>query len=80
LSQRRQQVTFADVEQAARRPSSRLPVDGLSALVESAVVEALLFKDLRTFYDRKTGAFSDHWVYRANPRHPLVADLLEERD
>ncbi len=42
--------------------------------MEAAVAESLLLKDLRTFFDRKTGAFSDHWVYRVNPRHPLVAE------
>jgi hypothetical protein len=76
LGNRRQYVTLQDIERAAARPSSRLPTDGLSALVEGAVAESMLLKDLRTFFDRKTGAFSEAWVYRVNPRHPLVADLL----
>ena len=42
------------------------------------MADSLLLKDLRTFFDRKTGAYSDHWVYRVNPRHPLVADLLAD--
>ena len=71
-------VTFQDVERSAARASSRLPAEGLVALVEDAVAESMLLKDLRTFYDRKTGAFSEQWVYRVNPRHPLVADLLDE--
>src|SRR3954451_19277592 len=78
LSRRRQYVTFQDVERAADRPSSRVPVDGLDALIEAAVVESLLLKDLRTFFDRKTGAFSEQWVYRVNPRHPLAAALLDD--
>jgi hypothetical protein len=76
LGRRRQYVTFQDVERAAARASSRLSPDGLADLVEGAVSESILLKDRRNFFDRKTGALSDHWVYRANPRHPLVADLL----
>jgi hypothetical protein len=76
LSQRRQFVTLADIERAATR-SSRLPQDGLADLVDGAVAESVLLKDLRTFYDRTSGTFSDQWVYRVNPRHPLVAALLE---
>lgn len=78
LGERRQYVTFGDVEKAASRASSRLPLDGLAELVEAAVADSLLLKDLRTFFDRKTGAYSDYWVYRVNPRHPLVADLLAD--
>ena len=78
LGERRQYVTLQDVEQAASRASSRLSPDGLADLVEDAVAESILLKDLRTFFDRKTGAFADHWVYRVNPRHPLVADLLAD--
>jgi len=78
LSHRRQYVTFQDIERASARPSSRLPLEGLSALVEGAVGESMLLKDLRTFFDRKSGEFSEQWVYRVNPRHPLVADLLAE--
>jgi hypothetical protein len=76
LGRRRQFVTLADVERAAR-PSSRLSEADLPTLVEGAVAESVLLKDLRTFYDRKTGALSEHWVYRVNPRHPLVAALLD---
>lgn len=76
LGRRRQYVTYQDVERASARASSRLPPEGLSDLVEGAVAESMLLKDLRTFFDRKTGACSDHWVYRVNPRHPLVAALL----
>jgi hypothetical protein len=76
LGRRRQFVTFADLERAAARPSSRLALDGLAALVEAAVAESLLLKDLRTFYDRKSEQVSDAWVYRVNPRHPLAADML----
>jgi hypothetical protein len=76
LSRRLQFVTVLDVERIAARRSSRLSTDGLAALVEAAVVESLLLKDLRTFFDRKTGAFSERWVYRVNPRHPLAARIL----
>jgi hypothetical protein len=76
LSRRRQYVTFQDIEQASARASSRLLADRLSSLVDGAVAESMLLKDLRTFFDRKSGAFSEHWVYRVNPRHPLVAGLL----
>jgi hypothetical protein len=78
LSRRGQYVTFQDVEGAAARRSSRLPVEGLAALVEAAVVESLLLKDLRTFYDRQTGGFSEQWVYRVNPRHPIAQQVLAE--
>jgi hypothetical protein len=46
--------------------------------VDDAVAESLLLKDLRTFYDRTSGEFSERWVYRVNSRHPLVADLLNK--
>ena len=78
LGDRRQHVTFRDIEQAAARASSRLPTDGLSELLEGAVAESMLLKDLRTFFDRKAGTFSEAWVYRVNPRHPVVADLLAD--
>ena len=78
LGDRRQYVTFRDIEQAAARSSSRLLPEGLAELIEGAVAESMLLKDLRTFFDRKTGAFSEAWVYRVNPRHPLVTDLLAE--
>ena len=76
LGERQPYVTFEDVERAAARVTSRLSLDGLADLVEDAVAESILLKDLRTFYDRKTDTFADHWVYRVNPRHALVADLL----
>ena len=76
LGRRRQFVTLADVERAVR-PSSGLAPEGLPALVDSAVAESILLKDLRTLYDRKTGEFSERWVYRVNARHPLVASLLD---
>jgi hypothetical protein len=78
LARRAQFVTFHDIEQALTRASSRLEPEGLSALVEAAVTESMLLKDLRTFYDRKAGAFSEQWVYRVNPRHPLAASVLDE--
>jgi hypothetical protein len=79
LSLRRQHVTFQDIEKASARASSRLPLAELSTLVEGAVAESMLLKDLRTFFDRKSGEFSEQWVYRVNPRHPLVAELLTGR-
>jgi hypothetical protein len=79
LGQRRQFVTLVDVERAAQR-SARFPQQGLAELVETAVAESILLKDLRTFYDRASGTFSDAWVYRVNPRHPLVAALFEDSD
>ena len=78
LGRRRQYVTFQDIEKASARAPSRLPLDGLTALVDGAVAESMLLKDLRTFFDRTSGAFSEQWVYRVNPRHPLVAALLTE--
>ena len=83
LSERHQYVTFAEIEVAAQRVRSGLGPDeraALAELVENAVAESLLLKDLRTFYDRSSGAFSDHWVYRVNPRHPLVAELVAETE
>ena len=78
LGERRPFVTLQDVERAAARASSRLALDGLADLVEGAVAESMLLKDLRTFFDRKAGTFSEAWVYRVNPRHPVVADLLAD--
>jgi hypothetical protein len=78
LSERSQFVTLAEIEQAASRPSSRLATHDLAALVDGAVADSLLLKDLRTFYDRQSGAFADRWVYRVNVRHPLVATLLAD--
>jgi hypothetical protein len=78
LSQRRQYVTFEEIERAAARPSSRLAFEELAVLVEGAVAESLLLKDLRTFFDRQSGAFTDRWVYRVNARHPVVAELLDD--
>lgn len=76
LGRRRQFVTLDDIERAVR-PSSGIVIDSLSTLVEAAVAESILLKDLRTFYDRKSGTFSERWVYRVNPRHPLVAGILD---
>jgi hypothetical protein len=78
LGRRRQYVTFADIEQARVRAASRLSFDGTDELVDAAVAGSILLKDLRTFFDRKSGEFSERWVYRVNPRHPLVAALLDE--
>jgi hypothetical protein len=66
-------VTFEDIERVAGTARSQLTVDGLAGLLEGAVSESILLKDLRTFFDRKTGAFTERWVYRVNPRHPLVS-------
>jgi hypothetical protein len=79
LGTRRQFVTFEDIEKASARASLRLAPEGLADLVEGAVVESILLKDRRTFFDRKTATLTERWVYRVNPRHPLVADLLVER-
>jgi hypothetical protein len=79
LARTRQYVTFADVERAGGRPRTGLPAEDLAALVEGAVIESMLLKDLRTFYDRKTGAYSERWVYRVNPRHARVAEILGDR-
>jgi hypothetical protein len=78
LSGRSQYVTFEDIERAATGRAAALGTEGLAELVAAAVAESLLLKDLRTFYDRRTGGFSDQWVYRVNPRHPLAADLLDQ--
>ena len=77
LERRSSFVTLADIEQAAaRRPTAILPPDAVAALVEAAVDEALLLADRRTFFDRATMTFEDHYVYRANRRHPLVRGTL----
>lgn len=78
LGRRRPFVTFGDVERAWARAYARPPGDELATLMEDAVAESMLLKDLRTFFDRKSGAFSEQWVYRVNPRHPLAAALLDE--
>jgi hypothetical protein len=75
LGRRRQFVRIEDVERAVR-PSSGISLESLPALVDGAVAESILLKDLRTFYDRKSGALSEQWVYRVNPRHPLVAAIV----
>ncbi len=80
LGRRQQYVTLSDIETAVSRPSARLDVEGLAARVDDAVLETLLLKDLRTFFDRKSGALSEQWVYRVNPRHPIPAALLAEID
>jgi len=78
LGDRQAFVTLADLQAAARRPSSRLPADGLAELVEAAVHDSVLLKDVRTFYDRATGTYSQAWVYRVNVRHPVAAQLLTD--
>jgi hypothetical protein len=78
LSRRRPYVTVADVERAASRTAAALPAGELPGLLECAVAESLLLKDLRTFFDRKTGQYSEQWVYRVNPRHPVAAALLAD--
>ena len=78
LSRRHQYVTSADLERAAGSRSSGLAGVELAELVEAAVVDSRLLRDLRTFFDRETGAYTDRWVYRVNPRHPVVAALLDD--
>ena len=78
LGQRRQFVTLEDVERALR-PASGITPENLPALVEGAVAESILLKDLRTFYDRKTGEHTERWVYRVNARHSVVAAILDDR-
>jgi hypothetical protein len=78
LADRHPFVTLADLERVAARPSSRLPIDGLAELVEVAVNDSLILKDLRTFYDRASGSYWQDWVYRVNVRHPHAARLLDE--
>lgn len=80
IGQRRQYVTAADLLQAASRPSSRIAPSDLDALIQQAVGESLLLQDLRTFFERKDGTFSQRWVYRVNSRHALGAELLAEQD
>ncbi|MGE3269552.1 MAG: hypothetical protein AB7P40_12455, partial [Chloroflexota bacterium] len=58
LSRRQTFVTDTDLAQAAARPSSRLTADQLTALVDAAVRDSLLLKDLRTFYDRESSAYT----------------------
>lgn len=80
LSRRQTFVTDTDLAQAAARPSSRLTADQLTALVDAAVRDSLLLKDLRTFYDRESSAYTQAWVYRVNARHPLAAEVLSGPD
>lgn len=76
LSGRQPFVTLADLKRATSRPSSRLPVDSLTELIEEAVNESLVLKDFRTFYDRASGVTTQAWVYRVNVRHPLAAHVI----
>jgi hypothetical protein len=78
LSQRHQYVTLADLERSSSNRSSGLAGADLAAMIEDAVVDSRILKDLRTFFDRRTGEYADRWVYRVNPRHPAVAALLAE--
>jgi hypothetical protein len=80
LAKGRQAVLMADIVQnAARGPAAslaRMPADKLAEMVEAAVDDSLLLKDLRTFFDRQTGTHDQVWVYRLNVRHPLAAEVL----
>ena len=68
------------VKGAAKGPSgalARLSADAVVEMVEAAVDDSLLLKDLRTFFDRQTGVHNEVWVYRVNARHKIAAQLLE---
>jgi len=73
-------VTLDDIMHAARRSLRAVPPDDLPGLVEAAVQESILLKDLRTFLDRQSATFEERWVYRTNPRHPLVRRTLVDAD
>jgi hypothetical protein len=81
LASGRQAVLMADiVKGAAKAPAaslSRLSADAVVEMVEAAVDDSLLLKDLRTFFDRQTGTHDQVWVYRVNARHKIAAQLLE---
>ena len=72
-------MTLDDIARAARRHLRAVPSEALPGLVEDAVEESILLKDLRSFFDRETVTFDERWVYRTNPRHPLVHRLLVEQ-
>jgi hypothetical protein len=73
-------VTLDEIVAGARRALPNVPADEIAALVESAVAESLLLKDLRTFFDRRDQSFEDQWIYRLNPRHAIGRELLAESD
>ena len=73
-------VTLDEIVSGAHRTLRSIPSDQIPTLVEAAVAESLLLKDLRTFFDRRDGSFEDHWIYRLNPRHPIGRELLAEAD
>jgi hypothetical protein len=78
LEERLAFVTLDEIVGGARRAFPTVLADAIPGLVEAAVTESLLLKDLRTFFDRRDGSFEDHWVYRVNPRHPIGRELLNE--
>jgi hypothetical protein len=71
-------VTLDDIQAAARRSMRTQTPDGLERLVDDAVADSLLLKDRRTFFDRREVSLTAAWVYRVNPRHPLVRDEIED--
>lgn len=73
-------VTLDEIVAGARRGLPTVPSTEVPVLVEAAVAESLLLKDLRTFFDRRDGSFEDHWIYRLNSRHPIGRELLAESD
>ena len=77
LEDRQAFVTLDDIAAARRRSLASVPEPAISDFVEAAVIESLLLKDLRTFFDRDERSFDERWVYRLNPRHPIGRDLLE---
>jgi hypothetical protein len=73
-------VTLDEIVAAGRRGLPSVPAESMPGLVEAAVAESLLLKDLRTFFDREARTFEQLWVYRLNPRHPIGRDLLDSSD
>ena len=70
-------VVFSVVDHVVLRSLPFESPDELFVLVDAAVNDSLLLKDLRTFFDRQTGTHDEVWVFRVNARHPLAAKLLE---
>ena len=70
-------VTLDDIMAAGQRGLASATTESIPGLVEATVVESLLLKDLRTFFDRDARTFEERWVYRLNPRHPIGRDLLD---
>jgi hypothetical protein len=77
LEDRQAFVTLEDIVAGGRRSLAAVAPEEIAGLVEAAVIESLLLKDLRTFFDRNERSFDERWVYRLNPRHPIGRDLLE---